>query len=307
VTDLLSIAVLISGLHLAVPLIYPTIGGLICERSGVMNIGLEGMMLAGAFSGVATSWATGSAWAGMLAAVLAGCLSGTALAVLAVTLGGNQVVAATAINLVGAGLTAALVPVVWGADGSSPPVPRIEPVRVPLLADLPVVGRVFSELTLVDYGAAVLAVAAWWLLFRTEAGLRLRACGESPEAADAAGVPVNRTRFLAVVASGALAGVGGAYLSLVSVGLFQASMTQGRGYLALAALVFGKWRMWPAVGACLAFGVANAIGLRSQVDALGLPHELLLALPYVLALVALATFVGRASAPAAIGRPFTRT
>jgi simple sugar transport system permease protein len=307
VSDLLTVAVLISGLHLAVPLLLPTLGGLICERSGVMNIGLEGMMLAGAFSGVAVSWATGSAWAGLVAAVLAGCLAGCGLAVLTVTLGGDQVVAATAINLAGAGLTAALVPVVWGVDGSSPQVDRIGAVRVPLLADLPGIGRLFSSLTPIDLAAAVLAVAVWWVVFRTDAGLRLRSCGESPEAADAAGIPVNRTRFLAVVTSGALAGLGGAYLSLVSVGLFQAGMTQGRGYLALAALVFGKWRVWPAVGACVAFGLAEAVALRSQIASVDLPHELLLALPYLLALVALATFVGRASAPAAVGRPFSRS
>lgn len=306
-SSLFTVAVLISGLHLAVPLLYPTIGGLICERSGVMNIGLEGMMLSGAFTGVVVTYATGSPWAGMTAAVLAGCLAGVVLAVLTVTLKGNQVVGATAVNLAAAGLTAALVPVVWGRDGSSPPVPQIPDVRVPGLADLPGVGRVFASLTVVDYAAALLALGTWWVLFRTDAGLRLRSCGESPEAADAAGVPVNRIRFSAVVASGALAAIGGAYLSLVSVGLFQAGMTQGRGYLALAALVFGKWKVWPAVGACLAFGLADAVALRSQIADVGVPHELLLALPYLLALVALATFVGRASAPAAVGRPFSRT
>ncbi len=305
--DLLSVAVLLSGIHLAVPLLYPTLGGLLCERAGVMNIGLEGMMLAGAFAGVVASYATGSPWAGIVAAVLAGALSGFGLAVITVTVGGDQVVAATAVNLVGAGLTAALVPVVWGVDGASPPVPQVPALVIPGLSGLPVVGAIFADLTVIDYGAGLLALAVWWFVFKTQAGLRLRACGENPEAADAAGVPVNRVRFAAVVASGALAGLGGAYLSLVTVGLFQAGMTQGRGYLALAALVFGKWRVGPAFVACLAFGLAAAVALRSQVIDIAVPYELLLALPYLLALVALATFVGRASAPAAIGRPFRRS
>jgi simple sugar transport system permease protein len=305
--DLMTIAVLISALHLAVPLIYPTLGGLISERSGVMNIGMEGMMLIGAFAGVATTYLVGNPWVGLLAAILAGLATGAILALLCVTLRADQVVAATAINLLGAGLTAALIPAMWGLDGTSPSVAKITPWDVPLLSDLPGVGVVFSSLTALDYGALAVALAVWWVVFRTDAGLRLRACGESPQAADSAGVAVIRTRFLAVTASGAFAAVGGAYLSLVSIGLFQASMTQGRGYLALAAMIFGKWRVWPGVLACLLFGLADAVQLRLQIADTMLPPDLLLALPYLLALVALATFVGRASAPAAVGRPFVRT
>jgi ABC-type uncharacterized transport system permease subunit len=305
--DLLTMAVVVSALHLAVPLIYPALGGLISERSGVMNIGLEGMMLVGAFTGTAFAYATGSPWLGLLAALAAGLLAGALLAVLCVTLRADQVVAATAINLLGAGLTAAFVPIVWNVDGTSPPVHKLTAWTVPLLADLPGIGVIFSSLTALDYGAFLTALAVWWVLFRTDAGLRLRACGESPEAADSAGVPVLRTRFLAVTMSGAFAAAGGVYLSLVSIGLFQASMTQGRGYLALAAMIFGKWRVWPALLACLLFGLADAVQLRLQIASTLLPSELLLALPYLLALLALATFVGRASAPAAVGRPFART
>lgn len=305
--DLFTMALVVSALHLAVPLLFPALGGLVSERSGVMNIGLEGMMLIGAFTGTAISYATGSPWLGLLAAVVSGLLVGASLAFLCVTLRSDQVVAATAVNLLGAGLTAALIPIIWNVDGTSPSVPKLTAFSVPLLSDLPVVGTVFSELTVLDYGAVFLAFAVWWVLFRTGAGLRLRACGESPEAADSAGVPVLRIRFTAVTLSGAFAALGGVYLSLVSIGLFQASMTQGRGYLALAAMIFGKWRVWPAVAACLLFGLADAVQLRLQIVSSLLPAELMLALPYLLALVALATFVGRASAPAAIGRPFART
>jgi simple sugar transport system permease protein len=304
--DILTISLVISAIHLGVPIVLPMLGGLVSERSGVMNIGLEGMMLGGALAAVAVTFITGNPWLGLLGAVISGLLSGLILAILTVTLRGNQVVASTAINLIGAGLTAALVPIIWGVDGTSPSVPKIPTITIPGLSDLPVVGSLFSSLTVMDYGTFLLAIVVWWVLFRTDAGLRIRAVGESAESADAAGIAVIRTRFFAVMTSGAFAALGGAYLSIVTLDVFQASMTQGRGYLALAALVFGKWRVWPAFAACIAFGLADAFALRSQIVGIGIPHELLLALPYVLALVALATFVGRTSAPAAVGKPFVR-
>jgi simple sugar transport system permease protein len=305
-SDLMGIAVVVSAIHLATPLILPMLGGLLSERSGVINIGLEGQMLLGAFCAVLVSYWTGSAGMGLLGAVLAGVVSGLVFAVLTVGLHADQVVAATAINLVGAGLTAALVPVVWGVDGTSPEVAKLHPVAVPVLSALPGVGEIFSRLSVLDYTALLLACAVWWLLFRTHLGLRLRACGESPESADAAGVPVRRIRGLTQLWAGGLAALGGASLSLASVGLFQASMSQGRGFLAIAALLFGKWRVWPAVAACLLFGLVDAVQLRLQISESQIPHELLIALPYLLALLALSTFVGRATAPAAIGRPFVQ-
>lgn len=305
-TSILTVSLFISALHMAAPLILPMLGGLISERSGVMNIGLEGMMLVGAFAAVLVTYLTGSPWFGLLGAAASGVLSGGALALMAVTLRANQVVAATAVNLVGAGLTAALVPIIWGVDGTTPSVAKIRNIHIPYLQDLPGIGRFFSHMTIVDYGIVVVAFAVWWVLFHTDAGLRIRACGESAESADAAGIPVIRTRFVAVTTSGVFAALGGAYLSIVTLDLFQAQMTQGRGFLALAAMVFGKWRVGPAIAACIAFGVADAIALRGQIVMPDIPHELLFALPYVLALLALATFVGRASGPAGVGKPFER-
>lgn len=305
-SSLLTISLVISALHLALPILMPMLGGLISERSGVMNIGLEGMMLIGAFSAVLVTYFTGSPWLGLVGALISGFMSGSALALMTVTLRGDQVVASAAINLIGAGLTAALIPVIWGIDGLTPSVAKIPSIHVPLLADLPTVGRIFRSLSLVDYACFLLVFLVWWILFRTDAGLRLRACGESAVSADAAGIPVVRIRFFAVVMSGVFGALGGAYLSIVTLDMFQASMTQGRGFLALAALVFGKWRVWPGALACLAFGFADAIALRAQILWRDIPHELLIALPYVLALFALATFVGRASGPADVGKPFTR-
>lgn len=304
--SILSISLVIAAIHLAVPIILPLLGGLISERSGVMNIALEGMMLVGGLTAVVFSFLTGDPWLGLAAAAVSGLVSGAALAMLTVSLRANQVVASTAINLVGAGLTAALVPIIWGSDGTTPSVAKIPPFVVPGLSELPVVGQLFRELTLVDYGTLILVVGVWWVLFRTDVGLRLRACGESAESADSAGINVVRTRFVAVALSGAFAALGGAYLSIVILDAFQAGMTQGRGYLALAALVFGKWRVWPGVAACVVFGLADALALRSQIVAPDIPHDLLLAMPYILALVALATFVGKGTAPAAVGKEFAR-
>ncbi|WP_283139547.1 ABC transporter permease [Rhizohabitans arisaemae] len=305
-SDVLNLAWVVSAITLATPLILAMLGGLISERSGVINIGLEGQMLVGAFTGVLVSYLTGSAVLGLAAAVGAGVLCGLVFAALTIGIHADQIVAATAVNLVGAGLTAALVPIVWGVDGISPEVARIPAVSVPGLSSLPILGDVFTKLTVLDYAAFGLAVAVWWLLFRTHLGLQLRACGESPEAADTAGVPVRRLRVVAQLCAGGLAALGGASLSLATIGLFVASMSQGRGFLALAALLFGKWRVWPAVAVCLLFSLVDALQLRLQIIESAIPHELLIALPYLLAVLALATFVGRAAAPAAIGRPFTR-
>jgi ABC-type uncharacterized transport system permease subunit len=301
-----TVALLISAIHLATPLIFPAMGGLLSERSGVINIALEGMMLLGAFTAVAATWWTHQPAVGVVAALAVGAALGLVHAFLSVTLRADQIVSATAINLVAAGLTAALIPALWGEPGVSPSVHRINAIHIPILRGLPGVGRLFSQLTLLDYAALALPALIYVVLFRTPYGLRLRACGESPPAAASVGVNVIRTRYVAVVLSGILAALGGVYLSLAEIGLFQASMTQGRGFIALAALIFGKWRPYPVLAACVMFGFADALQFRLQVIGLHLPHELLIALPYLLALVALATFVGRASAPAAIGQAYVK-
>jgi simple sugar transport system permease protein len=302
--EVLSISLVISGIYLSAPLLFAAFGGLLAERAGVVNIALEGQMLFGAFTGVAVAWWLDSHLLGMAAALAVGAIVGGVLAAFSVTIGANQIVSATAINLIAFGLTAALIEPVWGQPGSSPSVSKFGRIDIPVLGDLPVVGRIFTSLTIVEWAAIALAPVVWIVLFRTAFGLRLRACGEDPHAAASVGVRVRAMRYQAVIWSGVLAAAGGAYLSLVQVGAFQRGMTQGRGFLALAAMIFGKWRPVPVLGACVLFGVADAFQLRAQAVGVDLPHELMIALPYVVALVALATFVGRASAPAAIGKPF---
>jgi simple sugar transport system permease protein len=304
--DIFTFTLIESGIRLTVPLLLAALGGLMCERSGVINIALEGQMLSGAFIGVAVTWWLDNLAVGFAAAVLLGAAIGLLHGWFSVTLRANQIVAATAWNLLAVGLTAALITSIWGLPGASDSVQTLQPVTIPLLSDLPGIGRLFEHLTLLDWFALGAVPVLWVVLYRTPVGLRLRSCGEDPNAAASVGVNVVRVRYLAVMMSGVFAALGGAYLSLVQVGVFQRNMTQGRGYIALAALIFGKWRPVPVLGACLLFGFADAFQFRAQAAGVALPHELLLALPYVIALVALATFVGRASAPAALGRAYVK-
>lgn len=298
---------LISGLSLSVPLIFAALGGLLSERAGVINIALEGMMLFGAFVGVAVSWWTGSPWLGVAGALLVGGVLGLIHAWFSVTVRANQIVSATAINLVAAGLTAALIPTIWNQSGSSEAVASFGSSSIPLLRDLPGIGPVFDDLNAFDYSALLLAPLLWVVLYRTPFGLRLRSCGESPSAAASVGVNVIRVRYQAVVLSGMLAASGGVYLSLSELERFQRNMINGRGFLALAALIFGKWRPIPALGACLLFGMADAYQLRAQTQGIAVPTEILQALPYLIGLAALALVVGqRAAAPASIGQPYVK-
>jgi len=306
VLDPIDLNWLLAGISLSVPLIFAALGGLISERAGVINIALEGMMLLGAFMGVAVSYASGNPWIGVLAAIGAGAVAGLVHAWYSVTARSNQIVSATAINLVAAGLTAALIPTIWGVSGTSPPVPAFGNLSIPLLRDLPWIGRAFETLDGFDYLALAAAPVLWVLLFRTPFGLALRSCGESPGAAASVGIRVIKVRYQAVIISGSLAALGGVNLSLAELDRFQRNMTNGRGFLALAAMIFGKWRPVPTLGACLLFGLADAYQLRAQARGLNVPTELLQALPYLIGLLALATLVGRASAPEGIGKVYVK-
>lgn len=194
----------------------------------------------------------------------------------------------------------------WQRPGLSPMVASLSPVHVPLLADLPLVGRFFASQNVLAYGALALVGMAHVVLFHTPLGLRIRAVGEHPRAADTVGVDVYRLRYLCVIFSGAMAGLGGAYLSVAHLSLFTKQMTQGRGFIAMGAMIFGKWTPFGTLGACLLFGAADALQLTLQTRGLPVPTDFLMAIPYLLTLIALAGFVGRAVAPAAIGRPYVK-
>jgi simple sugar transport system permease protein len=268
------------------PLVFAALGGVLSERSGVVNIGLEGIMTAGAFTAVVVAGATGNPLLGALAGVVAGAALAAILAFVATRLAYDQIVAGTGVNIVAIGGAAFGLMVVYGQPGASREVPALGPAGEQALTVL----------------AFVLAGALALFLARTPWGLRIRACGENPRAAESAGIDPLRTRFWSVVAGGAIAALGGVYLSLAELDLYSDGMTAGRGYIALAAVIFGRWTPLGATGAALFFGFFAA--LQYTLQRAGIPSELMQALPYLAALVALAGFAGRVRAPAADGVPY---
>jgi simple sugar transport system permease protein len=297
---------LIAGmLRFATPLIFAAMGGILSERSGVINIGLEGMMLIGAFFGIFGADLLDSWLLGILCGVAAGAVLGLVHAFVSITLRADQVVSGTGINFLAVGVTGYVFIYHYGDQGTPSDISRVPNVTLPGIEDISFVGEAIGRLNLMTWAALVLVPLLTLFLFRTRGGLRLRSVGEKPRAADSLGLPVLRTRYLAVVASGALAAAGGAYLSIALVGSFNEQMTAGRGFIALAAVIFGGWRPWGALaGACL-FGFSTALAQRlpafSESTAV-----LFQALPYVLTLVVVAGVIGRSRPPAAIGVPYVK-
>jgi simple sugar transport system permease protein len=294
--DIINIGLFAAAIRMATPIASAALGGIFSERVGIVNIGLEGMMLTGAFTGVATSFFTGSAWLGVLAAVLVGGLLGLLHAFLTVKFLVDQVVSGTGINILALGFTAYMSQVFWGSRGASESVNGLEVISIPVLKDIPVIGGVIGSHTPLVYLTFVIIVLSYIVLFKTPIGLRIRAVGEHPAAADTAGINVYRTKYLWVMVSGMLAGFGGVFLSLGHLSLFALGMTGGRGFIALAAMIFGKWHPFGASGASLLFGFADALQMRLQ--ALGLiPPQIILTIPYVLTIVVLAGVVRKARPP----------
>ena len=288
----------------ATPLTFAAIGGLVCERSGVVNIGLEGMMLAGAFFGVLGADKLGSWVWGLLVAVAAGATFALLHAVFAVHLRADQIITGTAINFFSLGVTGYLFIKIYGPNGSPGNLPRIPDLHLGFLGH-GFFGQVFGALNLMIWLSFVLVILSYVLLFKTPVGLRIRSVGEHPRAADTSGVSVYRVRYTATVISGMLAAAGGAYLSVGFVGSFNQNMTAGRGFIALAAVVFGNWRPFGAFAAALLFGGSTALSFRLA-DVWGNSAVLFQALPYVLTLIAVAGLIGRPRPPAASGRPYVK-
>jgi len=304
----------------ATPLVLAGLGGLFAERSGVVDIGLEAKMLASAFAAAATAAVTGSAWAGLGAAIAASVVVSLVHGFACVTHGGNQVVSGMALNITLSGLTAVLAAAWFDQGGQTPMVrggARFAPIELPgsaALAAAPILGSAYRDVVsghnvLVYLAAAAVPLAAW-IVSRTRFGLRLRAVGESPDAVETAGISVAAIRYRALVMSGILCGVSGAYLSIAHHASFIRDMSAGRGYLALAALIFGQWRPWPTLGGCLLFAFADVLQARLQGQSLPVvgtvPVQLIQAIPYVLTVALLAGFVGRAVPPRAIGVPYSK-
>lgn len=299
---LMIVAVLSSTLRLSTPIILGALGGIFSERAGVVNIGIEGMMLTGAFVGFVAGATTGSLWLGVFGAVLAGALLALLHGALSIHLRIDQIISGTVINILSVGLTGYL----YTSDVTLPG--KLSAVPIPFLSQIPIVGPVLFDNPPITYLALILVVVTQVVLYHTRWGLRLRAVGENPRAADTVGINVIRTRYLNVMIGGALAGLAGAFLSLEAVGSFERLMTNGRGFIALAAMIFGNWNPFGAWSAALLFGFSNA--LQSQLQFLGLgnviPHQFIGLLPYVLTIIVLAGFVGRARPPAAVGQPYIK-
>ncbi|WP_432974328.1 ABC transporter permease [Dactylosporangium sp. CA-233914] len=297
-------ALLASTLVVATPIAFAALGGVVSERAGVMNIGLEGMMLSGAFSAVLGAHYSGSWLVGVLAGVSAGTVLAAFFGLFTVLFGANQVVAGIGANFLAIGLTGYGIAQAFGTGGSPDELDKIPNISLPI-ASWGSWGRAFADVNLMIVMCLVSAVAIHMFLFRTSGGLRVRAIGEKPSAADTVGVPVIRTRFLAVLVSGGLAALGGAYLSLGFVGGFNENMTNGRGYIALAAMILGAWRPFGALAASLLFGFAQALVLRVP-DLTPAASSIFQALPYLVTIVAVAGVVGRVVGPADVGRPYRR-
>jgi general nucleoside transport system permease protein len=295
---------LASTIRNATPLIFAALGGMFSERSGVVNIGLEGLMLISAFAGVVGAFLSGSALVGLGFGLAAGLLFALIHALMCITFEADQIISGTAINLLALGGTGFLMVLIFGSGGTSPRVSGFKEVAIPLLSDIPLIGPALFNQSLLVYLMYALIPITWFVVFRTPFGLRLRATGEVPEAVDTAGVSVARMRYYGVALSGLLAALGGVYLSMGILSAFTENMTVGRGFIALAALIFGRWNPIGAAGAALLFGFGLAVSFQVPQEAV--PIEFIQMLPYVLTIVALAGFGGRAIAPAAIGRPYRK-
>ncbi len=302
----LATALCSSMVTMAVPLLLAALGELIAERAGVLNIGLEGLMLVGAFAALVAAMFSGSSALGVAAALAAGALLGAGFAFFVVRQNANQVVAGAALNLLAIGLTGVAYRAVFGVTGAALTIPGSAALPIPLLSSLPIVGQAFFNQTVLAYASFVLVPCIAFALARTVPGLTLRMVGENPYAAETQGVAVARTRTVALVLCGALAAAGGAYLAVAYARTFVEGMSAGRGFIALAIVIVGRRAAWGILLAALFFGLATALQFHFQALGLAVPFQLFLILPYVLTLLVLAASIGRAPAPAALGQPYER-
>lgn len=301
------IALFASGIRLAIPVLFAVLGEIITERAGVQNLGLEGIMAMGAFAGFAAAFSTGSGWAGMACGIVAGGALGLIMAFCSVTLRTNQVIAGLSLVILGQGLAAFLYRHLYGVSASPPRIQGFPDLRFPLLSDIPYLGPILFQHNIVVYLALILVVLVWFILFGTTWGLKIRAVGEHPFAADTSGISVKRLRYICTIVGSALVGAGGAALSVGQMRLFTENMIAGRGWIAIALVIFSRWRPGLALAGALLFGLADAVQFRIQ--ALGyaqLPYEFLLMLPYLLTIVAMLTGGRKGAAPAALGQPYIK-
>ncbi|MBL4815355.1 MAG: ABC transporter permease [Shewanella sp.] len=315
------ILILDATLRVSTPLILAALAGLFSERSGIVNIALEGKMLSAAFAAAAAASVTGSVWLGLLAGIGVSVSLSLLHGFATITHRGDQIVSGVAINMLAVGLTVTLGRFWFGLGGQTPALSdseRFTSITLPgadAIADVPVIGLLYSELisghNILVYVALAMVPTVWWIVFRTRFGLRLRAAGENPHAVDTAGISVAWIRYRALICAGILCGIAGAYLSTAHSAGFVANMSAGKGFIALAALIFGKWRPVPVLFGCLLFGFLDAVAIRLQgveLPVVGvIPVQAIEVLPYILTVLLLAGFIGRAVGPKSIGVPYVKT
>ena len=299
-----SINTLAAAIRMATPIALAAMGGAFSERSGIINIGLEGMILSGAFAAVCGSYYTGNPWLGVLFAIVVGGLMALLFAVFTINFKADHVVAGVGLNILALGATTWLMQVLWKSRGTSPSVTGLKEISIPLLNRIPVIDRLLGTQSPLVYIMFVLVIAGWVLMFKTPLGLRIRMTGQHPEAADTLGINIKKMQYFSVVLSGALSGIGGAYLSLGQLNWFSMDMSAGRGYMALAANIFGQWNPLGGLGASFLFSFTDAVQMRLQGLNLGLATELIQMLPYVLTIIVLAGAFIRARAPEGLGEHY---
>ena len=306
-TNILSLAVLVgiltSAIRLATPYLYAAVGEAFAQTSGVVNLGVDGIMLVGAFAAFFVVLHTGSLWLGVLASMVAGLLMGLLMSVISVTLKAEQGISGIGLYMFGLGLSSLLFKVTVGTVKT---ITGFQPVKIRLLGDIPVLGEVLFNQNVLVYLAFLLVPAAWWVLEKTTWGLKIKAAGQNPAAADSLGVSVDQVRYFSVCLGAVLAGLAGASLSISLVNLFQENLTAGQGFIAVALVYFGGWRPAGIMGGALLFSAVNAFQLWMQVLGVKIPSDVAVMLPYLLTIAALALTVSRVRQPAALNKPFER-
>lgn len=300
------IALLSASLRLSVPILLAALGGMYSERAGVVNIGLEGMMLTGAFAGVVGSYFSGSQWIGVLVAIISGILISLLFSFVTVNIKIDQIVSGVAINLLAIGVTSFLYRALFGITTVPITVKAFDTLNLPILSKIPIIGDIFFKQTVLVYLAFLLVPISSFILYKTSWGLNIRTVGEHPMAADTVGIPVNKVRTICVMLSGVLAALGGCFLSLGQFNMFVDNMVTGRGFIAVAAVIFGKWNPKGILIASLIFGVADALQIRLQIANVGIPYQFLLMFPYLLTVVAVTGMKNKSISPKALGTPYEK-
>ena len=297
------VGILTAGIRLATPYLYAALGETFGQRSGVLNLGVEGQMLMGAFAAFYVALTTGNLWLGLLAAVIVGAAMGLAMAFVTINLQAQQGISGIGFYLFGLGMSTLLFQMLMGTVET---VSGFPPLHIPVLGDIPVIGEIFFNHNILVYGAYALVPIAWFVLNKTTIGLKIRAVGENPEAADSLGVSVSTVRYITVTMGGMLSGIAGASMSIALLNVFQQNMTSGLGFIAVALVYFGGWRPLGVMLGALLFSMVIAFQLRLQVEGSAIPSDLLVMLPYVLTIIALVLTVQRVRAPSALTKPFER-